>query len=125
MKKSNDIATQEFVDGIKLQDYDKYQILLRIREIVFDNYPQVKERIMYGWIMFSDPDDMGGVFVYQNHISFEFSNGYKFNDPDKQLEGKGQYRRHVKHRSMDDLENKKFDFFMKQIKDKELWNIHD
>lgn len=117
MKKSNDIKTQKLIDNIKILDSTKHQILEKLREIVFDNYPKVKERIMYGGIMFSLDEDFGGVFVYENHISFEFSYGYKFNDPENLLEGKGKYRRHLKLKSLDDIETKKMDFFVKQIKE--------
>ncbi|MCD4665243.1 MAG: DUF1801 domain-containing protein [Bacteroidales bacterium] len=117
IKKSNDIETQKFIENIKVLDYTKYQILKKLREIVFDNFPKVKERIMYGGIMFFLNEDFGGVFVYENHISFEFSYGYKFDDSKNLLEGKGKYRRHLKLRSLDDIETKKVDFFVKQIKE--------
>jgi len=117
MKKSDDIETQKFIDNIKVLDSTKYQILKKLRGIVFDNYPKVKERIMYGGIMFSLTEDFGGVFIYENHISFEFSNGYKFDDSKNLLEGKGKYRRHLKLKSLDDIETKKVDFFIKQTKE--------
>ncbi len=44
---------------------------------------------MYGGIMFSLIDDFGGVFVYENHILFEFSYGYKFDDSKKYLRERG------------------------------------
>ena len=64
MKKSNDIKTQKFIDNIKDLNSTKYQILKKLREIVFDNFPKVKERMMYGGIMFSHNEDFGGLFVY-------------------------------------------------------------
>jgi len=114
MKKSNNIETQKFIDDIAVLDSTKYQILQKLRELVFENDPNVKERIMYGGILFSLNTDFSGVFVYKNHISFEFSNGYRYKDPDNLLEGKGKYRRHLKFRSMDDVETKKIVFFVKQ-----------
>ncbi|MCZ6594539.1 MAG: DUF1801 domain-containing protein [Bacteroidetes bacterium] len=117
MKISNDIKTQNFIDHIKVLDSTKHQILERLRAMVFDNHPKVRERMMYGGIIFSLTDDFGGVFVYKNHVSFEFGYGYKLSDPEKLLEGGGKYRRHLKIRSMDDIEMKKFDFFIKQIQE--------
>lgn len=115
MKRSDDIATQRFIEGIEVLDTSKYQILQKLREIVFENYPKSKERMMYGGILFSLDEDYGGVFVYKNHVSFEFSNGYAFDDPEKVLEGGGKYRRHLKFKSIDDIETKSVDFFVKQI----------
>ncbi len=117
MKTSNDIKVQKFIDHIKVFDSTKHQILEKLRSIVFDNDPKVDERMMYGGIIFSLKDDFGGVFVYKNHVSFEFGYGYKLSDPEKLLEGGGKYRRHLKIRSMDDNEMKKFDFFIKQIQE--------
>jgi len=116
MKKSEDPKTQQFIDSIAVLDSTKYQMLNKLRDIVFDNYPDIKERMMYGGILFSDTHDFGGVFVYAKHISFEFSNGYLFDDPEKLLEGKGKYRRHLKFRSLDDIETKKAAYFIKQSK---------
>ena len=69
---------------------------------------------MYGGIMFSQLKDFGGVFVYKNHISFEFSDGYRFDDATKLLQGSGKYRRHLKIKSRADIEIKKVYFFVKQ-----------
>lgn len=116
MKKSNDTETQKFIDNVEVQNSNKYQILQLLRQRVFDNIPEVKERMMYGGIMFSFFGDFGGVFVYQNHVSFEFGDGSKFEDPKKVLEGKGKYRRHLKLRSPEEIEVKEVDFFVKQAK---------
>lgn len=113
---STDMETQKFIEKLKLIDNTKYQILTKLRDIVLDNYPEVKERMMYGGIIFSHNADFGGLFVYKNHVSFEFSNGYKFDDPDKLLEGKGKFRRHLKFKSTDDIESKKVDYYVKQSK---------
>ena len=114
MRKSNDVKTQNFIDSTKVIDHAKYQILIKLREIVFEHYPKVEEKFMYGGIIFSFKEDFGGVFVYQNHVSFEFSLGYKFEDAQKLLEGKGKYRRHLKLKSIEDIETKKVDYFVKQ-----------
>lgn len=56
------------------------------------------ERLMYGGIMFSNSmdQDWGGIYAYNNHVSFEFSKGFKLKDPRNLLEGKGKERRHIK-----------------------------
>ena len=116
-RKSTDIATQKFIENIELIDNTKYQILIKLREIVFKFYPEVQEKMMYGGIIFSNDTDWGGLFVYQHHVSFEFSDGYTFNDPEHLLEGKGKFRRHLKFKTLDDIQTKKLDTFVKQTKD--------
>ncbi len=115
MKNSNDKETQQFINNIQIFDNTKYEILMKLREIVFDNYPEVKERMMYGGIMFSLTEDFGGLFVYKKHVSLEFSNGYKFKDPENLLEGKGKFRRHLKLKSQNEIETKDVAFYVKQI----------
>lgn len=115
MMKSKDERTQELLDKISAQDLTKYQILMGLREIVFEIFPNVKERMMYGGIMLSLDNDFGGLFVYKSHVSFEFSNGYRFRDSEKFLEGNGKFRRHLKLRSLDDIKNKNVSFFVKQV----------
>ena len=115
MTLSADHKVAEFIDKIKLIDYPKHCILEVARKIVFECYPGSKERMMYGGIIFSLEDDFGGVFVHKNHVSFEFSNGYMFQDTENLLEGKGKFRRHLKIKTLDDHKLEKLDFFLKQI----------
>lgn len=119
MIESVDKKVQDFLEQTRMVDDAKYQIVEALRKIVFEHYPKTMERIMYGGILFSLTDDYGGVFVYKNHVSFEFSLGYQFKDPEKLLEGGGKYRRHLKFRSMEDIEAKKVDFYINQIKEVE------
>ena len=114
MKKSKNEQVQKFLDEIMKIDEEKFLILQTLREIVFSIYPKTSERLMYGGIMFSLEDDFGGLFVRKNHVSFEFGSGIHMNDPFKMLEGSGKFRRHLKIRSLSDIEDKKVDFFVKQ-----------
>ena len=115
MKISKDEKVQKFLDKILLIDNDKFSTLIAMREIVFKIYPKTDERIMYGGIMFSlNTEDFGGLFVRQNHISFEFGKGFMMKDPNKLLEGSGKFRRHLKIKSKEDVRNKDVDFFVKQ-----------
>lgn len=114
MESKND-KVQNFLDGIMMMAGEQYNSLIEMREIVFNIYPKTEERIMYGGILFSlNGVDYSGLFVRKNHISFEFSNGYIMKDPNKSLEGRGQYRRHLKIKSQEDISNKDVAFFVKQ-----------
>ena len=117
MIESTNQKVQEFLEHTRLQDYNKYELVQAVRQKVFTSYPQAEERIQYGGILFKLDEDVSGVFVYQNHVSMEFSYGFKFNDPDGLLEGGGKYRRHLKLRALEDMEIKRVDYFVKQIKE--------
>jgi hypothetical protein len=116
VKKSKNQQVQNFLDDIESLGGWKFLTLKKAREIVFNTYPDVDERIMYGGIMFSVRDDFGGIFVNKKHLSFEFSNGVKFNDPNKHLEGSGKYRRHLKLKEISSIDNKQLAFFIQQAR---------
>jgi hypothetical protein len=71
-----------------------------------------------GTVFMTDPDIagsfVGGVFASKAHVSVEFSNGVAFRDPDGVLEGKGKARRHVKLRSLADIDDKDVAGFLAQ-----------
>lgn len=71
--------------------------------------PQASRRAMYGGIVFeleSGRHDtmVCGHFVYKQHVSLEFSKGYKLEGFNDVLEGAGKYRRHIKLKCVDDIE---------------------
>lgn len=104
-----------FLNEINIIDHKKSIILNSLRDIVLKNYPESKERMMYGGIMFSLNDEFySGLFVRKNHISLEFGKGFLMNDPKNILEGGGKFRRHLKIRSEEDVLDKEVDFFVKQ-----------
>lgn len=115
MSKSASEEIQKFLDGVALAQGEKYQSLLRLRKIIFDVYPEANEKMKYGGIVFFlDKVMFGGLFVYQNHISLEFSNGFLMKDPKGLLQGKGKYRRHLKFVNKEDLNDKEVARFVKQ-----------
>ena len=114
MKKSKNDNVQAFLDETIIFSGDQFHILQKLREIVFNIYPNTDERMMYGGIMFSLEDDFGGNFLRKNHISFEFGIAFKMKDPNKLLEGTGKFRRHLKIKSLSDIKDKTVDYFVKQ-----------
>ncbi len=114
MVKSKNIEVQKLLDDWESVDLEKYQIVEALRKVVFEIVPTVSERVIYGGVMFALAGDFGGVFVSKNHVSFEFSRGFEFEDPQKVLEGSGKYRRHLKFRSIDDVAKKDPCFLVKQ-----------
>lgn len=106
---------QEFIEKTGIKDFEKMESVKALREIVLKTYPETHEKIMYGGIMFFlNGEGYSGLFVSKNHISIEFSNGFKMNDPKNHLEGNGKYRRHLKIKSFDDIKNKEAEFYIKQ-----------
>ena len=115
MKKSKKLDVKKFLEEIKMIDADKSEILIEIRQIIFDLFPKTDERIMYGGIVFFFNEEMfSGVFLNKKHVTVEFSKGFLMQDPHALLEGKGKYRRHLKLKSMEDIVNNDLAFFVQQ-----------
>ena len=124
MKKSKDKEVQSFLDKVLADDIEKYEVLQELRKAVFKVSRKTTERFIYGGIMFSLEDDFGGLFVRQKHISFEFVAGAAMDDPQKKLEGKGKYRRHLKIRSFSEIKDKGALFFIKQAFESDCASIY-
>ena len=116
VQQSKDENVQTFLKDTREIDEEKYAILQKCREIVFAIFPDVKERIIYGGIMFTLNEDFGGIFVSKKHVSFEFTQGYLLNDPNNLLEGAGKFRRHLKLKTVADVMDKQVEVFVKQVK---------
>ena len=90
-----------------------------IKEIVEQIAPDVRFVPKYGGeVLAHDPDSdkkfVGGIYVYKDHVSLEFSQGASFDDPDGRLEGKGKGRRHLKLMMVEDVMGKDAEGFLKQ-----------
>lgn len=72
-----------------------------------------------GVVMVSDPATpkafVGGVFVYKDHVSVEFSQGAGLDDPGANLEGQGKARRHLKLRTLGDIDGKDLALYLRQV----------
>ena len=114
MKKPKNKHVEKYLEEIMMSNDDQFNILQELREIVFKVYPKTNERIIYGGIMFSLDIPVPTRVFNLCDFYFEFGNGFAMNDPNKLLEGKGKFRRHLKIRSLSDIDDKKVEFFVKQ-----------
>ena len=90
-----------------------FDIIMAIRKLFLDADAELEEDIKYGGVIFNQSGTLiGGIFTYKNYLSIEFSEGATFDDPDKLLEGKGKFRRHLKINSLDDIIGKKVAHFI-------------
>ena len=114
MQSSNE-KVNEFLVDIQSTFPTKVETIKEIRKIFFKENPEIIEEIKYGGITFNLSEELiGGIFVYKQHISIEFSHGAQFTDSDGFLEGKGKLRRHLKILNLDDVKTKKVDIYIKQ-----------
>ena len=113
MLPSKDQRVTDFLKDIQSLSGEFYAIFLAARNIFLETCPELTETIKYGGIVFlKDNDLVGGIFVYKAHLSIEFGRGAELADPDSILEGKGQFRRHIKLRQIADVGEKRLRQFV-------------
>jgi hypothetical protein len=113
MKANSKISS--FINDALFIDEQKGEILITLRKLILKTFPKTGEEIKYGGLVFIiDKRLFCGIFLRKNHMSVEFDYGAEMSDPDKLLEGSGKYRRHLKINNLDDIMNKKVEFYLKQ-----------
>lgn len=113
-KPSNDLVVflKPFPNQVK-------EIALKIREFIWDFYPESNELIYDNYnalaIGFSLSDKAGDTFcsiaVYANYVNFGFNRGSEISDPEQLLLGDGSLYRRIKVDDLKDLKNK----YVKQL----------
>ena len=112
---SDNPKVDNFLRDTQALSSDSFETIMAIRKLFLDANPNIAEDIKYGGVVFLQSSVLiGGIFLYKNHLSIEFSNGAQFDDPEKLLDGKGKLRRHLKILSLGDVDIKKVNFFVKQ-----------
>ena len=100
-------SIQLLLEDIRLVSEQNHEIVQAVRALVQKTFEKTSEEVKYGGILFTSGVQFGGVFAYKTHVSVEFGNGAKINDPFGFLEGSGKGRRHVKLMSVAQIKDKK------------------
>lgn len=100
-------SVQDLLEDIRLVSEQNFEIIEAVRALVKNTIESASEEVKYGGILFTSGVQFGGVFAYKEHVTVEFVNGAKINDPFGFLEGTGKGRRHVKLMSVSQIKDKK------------------
>ena len=104
---TNNKSVQTLLEDIRLVSEERYQIVEAVRGLVRAQCQPFAEELKYGGILFSSGIQFCGVFAYQAHVSVEFGRGAGIADVFGHLEGAGKGRRHIKLRTLSDLQSKR------------------
>ena len=114
--KSNNKNVSDFLIDLQAHSTDQYEIVSRLRDIALKANPDLHEGIKYGGIAFQKNGKLvGGIYVYKEHVSFEFSEGSSLDDTYSVLEGSGKLRRHIKFYGVDDIKGKSAEHYISEI----------
>lgn len=100
-------SVQSLLEDIRLISETNYAIVEAVRAMVKTTIKSTSEEVKYGGILISSGVQFCGVFVYKEHVSVEFGSGAKIKDDIGFLEGSGKGRRHLKFKSVAELNDKK------------------
>lgn len=110
----SDPKVEQLVHDLQLTHPDLHAIVQAVRSVVRSVAPKVSERVMYGGILFSAPEQFCGVFAYSAHVTMEFGKGAEMENPHRALEGSGKFRRHIKLQTLADIESKHLQDYIAQ-----------
>jgi hypothetical protein len=105
-------SVQSLVEDIRLLNEKNYEIVEAVRALVRKTFKSTSEEVKYGGILFSSGVQFCGVFAYKEHVTVEFGSGAKIKDDLGFLEGSGKGRRHLKLRSMTELNEKRLSEYL-------------
>ncbi len=105
---------EQLMHDLQLTHTDLHAIVQTVRTTVRAVAPKAEEKVMYGGILFSAPEQFCGVFAYSAHVSMEFGQGAELKDPHRVLEGNGKFRRHIKLTTPEDIASKHLKDYIRQ-----------
>ncbi|HID3530191.1 TPA: DUF1801 domain-containing protein [Serratia marcescens] len=114
MIQANNAAVETLLADIGSTHGELLEIVQQVRRVATASGSGITESVKYGGIMFSHTQFFCGVFAYRNHVTVEFGQGHRLEDRYQQLEGNGQYRRHIKLHSPDEVKSKHLADYIQQ-----------
>lgn len=98
---------ESLLADIRLLGEEQFRIVEQVRALAKARVKPLSEALKYGGILFASGPQFGGVFAYRQHVSVEFSHGAMIDDTEGFLEGNGKGRRHLKLRTLGDIQTKR------------------
>lgn len=103
-----------------MDDKTKIGIVQELNEIILEKMPDAAMVGKYGGIIIEKEAGQPkshccGYFIYENHVSLEFTRGFQLHDADGILEGSGKKRRHIKLKDIADIKTKRCSDFLEQV----------
>ena len=107
-------SVETLLQDIRLLSEERYEVMVAVRALLLQNqaFKHCTEELKYGGILFSSGVQFCGVFAYKDHVSVEFGHGASIDDPWGLLEGAGKLRRHLKLRSLDEIQHKRLKSYL-------------
>lgn len=83
---------------------NQQEILQTIRQLIHESVPQVTEEFKWGRPVFRAEKDFAYLKTAKAYVTLGFFNFEKLHDPDNRLEGTGKDMRHIKLKTINDID---------------------
>ena len=104
---------QTVTDYISKAPDNQIAILETLRELIHKSVPGTTEEIKWRMPVFKKTKNFTYLSFSKNHVTLGFYNLNEEQDPKKLLEGEGKTMRHVKIKSLEDIDQKQFSTWLK------------
>lgn len=94
----------EVTEYIENAPASQKSILEALREMIHKDIAEVSEQVKWGFPVFRKTKDFAYIRAAKNHTTLGFYNFEKINDVENVLEGEGNTLRHIKIRTVEDMD---------------------
>jgi hypothetical protein len=95
---------QQITDYIENAPSEQTTIMQTIRSLIHESVPEVTEEFKWSRPVFRVTKDFAYLKTSKNYVTLGFNNFQKIDDPGGKLEGTGKDMRHIKLRSVNDID---------------------
>ncbi len=99
---------------IAKQKPDQQTILKKLRSIIMKAAPQLSEQIKYGFPWYVEKENVCVIMAAGTWVDLGFYRGTELKDPKELLEGSGKGMRHIKVRTLNEIDSEYFTQLVKQ-----------
>ena len=89
-------------------------IIVRLRELIYEVVPEATEEIKWGVPTFNLKKTVCYIAGFKQHVTFAFYDGKMLKDPDGLLRGTGKHMKYTKFKSLQDLDEKRLRLWILQ-----------
>lgn len=107
---------QEIADYIEKQNSPQKEICRELRRIILETLPGMKEEMRWGVPVFGEGKFYIGAFKNNTNLGFSINGLSK--EEKKLFEGTGKTMKHIKIRSLEDIDEKKIKGLLKLVAEK-------
>lgn len=109
----------EVINYIATAASPQREIMEKVRDIILDAVPEVIENFKWSRPVYTLQKDFTYLQANKQHVNVGFYSGFEMlNDPDKLLQGTGKTMRHLKIKSIDEIDSELLSSWFKIVSNK-------